>query len=237
MLTDLHMHVVPDYDDGADSLEMSLEMLRQATLQGVTAVFCTSHNAYSRGMINLYNESFEALREAAGEAFPSLTLYRGTEIFCTADSIDRHLQLLESGHILTLADSRFVLTEFDPRVEPDEAKAVVKALQQANYYPVLAHAERYPRLFADDTIKQLTDSGVYVQVNLYSLQEEQNDVIRNAARYLIKNRLAHFIGSDAHKTTHRSPKYEKGKEYLIENCSKEYYEELCCKNASRLILR
>ena len=43
-MIDLHMHIIPDVDDGSDSLEMSEQMLRMAIEQGVEVVFATSHS-------------------------------------------------------------------------------------------------------------------------------------------------------------------------------------------------
>ena len=48
-IVDLHMHVVPSVDDGSRNMEESLEMIRLAEKQGVTDIFCTSHNGYSVG--------------------------------------------------------------------------------------------------------------------------------------------------------------------------------------------
>ena len=61
MLIDLHSHVLPSMDDGSDSVEMSVAMLRRMGEQGVGTVCATSH--YYRG--NDGNETFWA-RRAAG---------------------------------------------------------------------------------------------------------------------------------------------------------------------------
>lgn len=53
-ITDLHMHVVPGFDDGSFDMRMSLVMLELAYEQGVRDVFCTSHNVYSEEEITRY---------------------------------------------------------------------------------------------------------------------------------------------------------------------------------------
>jgi tyrosine-protein phosphatase YwqE len=55
------------------------------------------------------------------------------------------------------------------------------------------------------------------------------------ARYLIENKFAHFVGSDAHRSNHRPPKYKSGIEYLRKICSEDYFEDLCYKNAEKYI--
>ena len=72
-------------------------------------------------------------------------------------------------------------------------------------------------------------------MRLYSLVEENKDDIKERARYLVDNRLAHFVGSDAHRINYRSPKYESGVRYIEEHCGKEYLEAVCYKNAESLI--
>jgi len=40
---DLHCHLLPEVDDGAQDLSVSLTMARAAVAQGVTVVACTPH--------------------------------------------------------------------------------------------------------------------------------------------------------------------------------------------------
>ena len=42
-MIDLHCHLLPGLDDGAQNLQMSLTMARQAVDQGVTHIACTPH--------------------------------------------------------------------------------------------------------------------------------------------------------------------------------------------------
>jgi protein-tyrosine phosphatase len=149
--------------------------------------------------------------------------------------IDDILYGLEIGVFLPLGNSKCVLTELYPDVTPKEAKAVVEAMVVAGWKPILAHTERYPALFDGTTLQELVDFGAKIQVNLYSLVEENKDDIKERARFLVDNRLAHFVGSDAHRINYRSPKYESGVRYIEERCGKECLEELCYKNADSFV--
>ena len=42
-MIDFHNHILPNVDDGSKSLEMSLNMLREAERQGITDVINTVH--------------------------------------------------------------------------------------------------------------------------------------------------------------------------------------------------
>ena len=234
-ITDLHMHVVPGVDDGSFDMRMSLVMLEIAYEQGVRDVFCTSHNVYSEEEITRYKSQFMMLQMMAKSRLPDLKLHMGCELLCAGEYIDDILYGLEIGVFLPLGNSKCVLTELYPDVTPEEAKAVVEALVAAGWKPILAHTERYPALFEGSIFQELINLGVKIQVNLYSLVEENKDDIKKRARYLIDNRLAHFIGSDAHRINYRSPKYESGVRYIDEHCGKEYLEAVCYKNAESLI--
>ena len=64
-MVDIHMHVIPAVDDGSRSLKESLEMLRLAAGQGITAVIATSHGeAFDRGYDRLVRSRFDELKDA-----------------------------------------------------------------------------------------------------------------------------------------------------------------------------
>ena len=230
-ITDLHMHIVPWVDDGSLNMSMSLDMLEIAYEQGVRDIFCTSHNVYSEEEITRYKSRFMMLQMMAKSRCPELRLHMGCELLCAGEYIDDILYGLEIGVFLPLGNSKYVLTELYQDTTPEEAAVVVNALLAAGWKPILAHAERYSALFDGTTLQELIDLGAKIQVNLYSLVEENKDDIRERARCLVDNRLAHFVGSDAHRINYRSPKYESCVRYIEEHCSKEYLEAVCYRNA------
>lgn len=227
MITDIHMHVVPGVDDGAIDLNMSLDMLNLAYNQGVRTIYCTSHNGYEKDDTNKYKAQFMLLKTMAKARFPDLKLYMGCEILCAGEYIDEIIYGLETGVFLPLEDTKFVLTEFYPDVTPSESKKIVTELSNNGWMPIIAHAERYHKLFDGKTFKELMAKGARIQINMFSLDEETNESIKSCARYLVKNKYAHFIGSDAHRSNHRTPKYENGIKYLKQNCDKHYIDFLC----------
>lgn len=235
-ITDLHMHIVPGVDDGSLNMSMSLDMLEIAYEQGVRDIFCTSHNVYSEEEITRYKSQFMMLQMMAKSRFPELKLHMGCELLCAGEYIDDILYGLEIGVFLPLGNSKYVLTELYRDTTPEEATVVVNALLAAGWKPILAHTERYPALFDGEALKELIKLGAMIQVNLYSLEEENNEDMKERARYLVDNHLVHFVGSDSHRINHRSPKYEAGVQYLQTYCDNEYVEELCFKNANNLIL-
>lgn len=227
MITDIHMHVVPGVDDGAVDLNMSLDMLKSAYNQGVRTIYCTSHNGYEKDDTNKYKSQFLLLKTMAKARFPDLKLYMGCEILCAGEYIDEIIYGLETGVFLPLGNSKYVLIELYPDVTALEVKLIVQRVIEVGWKPILAHAERYPKLYKHDTIRELIELGAKIQINLFSLVEEQDEETRRLARFLVEHKYAHFFGSDAHRMGHRPPKYENGMEYLKNNCDVDYFKKLC----------
>src|SRR3954447_10675483 len=106
-MIDLHSHILPGIDDGAADLAVALEMARQSVGQGVSVLACTPHI-----LPGLYHNSGPQIRAATldlqrlidQEGIP-LLLVTGADVHMTPDFVGG----LRSGHLLTLADSRYVL--------------------------------------------------------------------------------------------------------------------------------
>lgn len=61
-MIDLHSHILPGVDDGAENLSVSLEMARKWAADGVTTVACTPHI-----LPGLYGNTGPGIRLAAQE--------------------------------------------------------------------------------------------------------------------------------------------------------------------------
>ena len=105
-MIDLHCHILPQVDDGSQSLKDSLDMARLAAESGVTAVAATPHCV--DGGATVIRERVLLLREALEEAQIPLRLYMGMEIFGTSYTAE----LLSEGRLMTLNGSRYPLIEF-----------------------------------------------------------------------------------------------------------------------------
>ena len=233
-IVDMHMHVVPDYDDGAETVEESLEMLHFAGAQGITDVFCTSHNGYSQKDKDQYEASFALLEKAVSEKKIGIKLHRGCEIRCSAVGMEDIIYGLDNGIIATLGNSKYVLAELYPDAKPSEALSIIKILTERGYKPIIAHMERNYNI-TDLMVKIMIQSGALIQVNAYSFAEESNADARDRARRLLCNKHIHFVGSDAHCVDYRLLHVAEGVQYIIENSDSEYARQILNANASMLI--
>ena len=232
-IVDIHMHVVPGYDDGSESIEESLEMLRLAESQGVTDVFCTSHNGYSKEDGEQYRASFAQLEKAAKDEKINIRLHNGCEVRCAAEYMDEIIYGLDNGIFSTLGNSKCVLTELYPDAKPSEALTIIKALTEHGYKPIIAHMERNYNI-TSLMVRLLIQSGALIQVNAYSFANDTDMDIRERARELLRNKYVHFIGSDAHRIDYRAPHIAEGVQYIIDNVDEEYAAKILCGNATQL---
>lgn len=233
-MCDIHSHILYGIDDGAENLNVSIEMLRIAYHQGVRDIFCTSHDC---GNLSKYNKNFQELNQRIFEENINIKLHIGCEILCETDYMEEIIMQLFKAKFYTMNNTEYVLAEFNPYVDEEEILYCVKMLQDNNWKVIIAHAERYKCLFNNITlVKSLISMGCFIQVNAYSLQNETGMEIKKTARYLLKNKLVTFIGSDAHRLSHRKYNIQNGIEYIYKHCDLEYAQNVCYKNAEKILL-
>lgn len=232
---DTHGHYVFGIDDGAVDIEMSLAMLRKAREQGVQAIICTSH---SWGNYGKYRQHFEELQRRIILEKIDVTIYQGTEIECNELALKKSFEELNAGVVRPLGKSKYLMFEFDRDIRAKEILCYVKQLMdETEYIPVIAHAERYLSLSTDEiALKTLQHWNVPIQINAYSLVEEQNQEVRDFARKLLNLKFVTFIGSDAHRIGHRPPNVRSGVDYIYANCDIAYAHSVCFDNAKKLLI-
>ena len=186
-IVDLHMHVVPCIDDGSQSIEESMQMLKLAAEQGVTDVFCTSHNGCCKEDGERYMNAFIQLENAAEEAKINIKIHKGCELLCSEEHIDDIIYGLNIGSFSTLGNSKYVLTELHPDAEAGEVLTIIRALAENGYKPIFAHMERANNI-TNLIVRLLIESGVFIQVNTFSFVDEADAKIRERARELLRNK-------------------------------------------------
>ena len=112
---DIHSHILPGVDDGSIDMDMTLKMIGQAYDEGVRYMVATPHyypghrNAGKEHIITVFNE----VRKEAAKQFSDMTIMLGNEIYFK----DEAVELLKKKEIFTLNDSRYILVEFNVRME------------------------------------------------------------------------------------------------------------------------
>ena len=199
-LTDIHCHALYGVDDGAKTAEESRLMIEMLKREGVKNIIFTFHaGCTSRGS---RIKAAQARVEELQAEFPGMKFYLGNEIMHGSNM----QKALVEKHILTLADSSYVLVEFLPGVPYDELLQRVRRLAYGGYRPVIAHAERYGCLFRNiENVQEIIRMGAYVQINCSSFLGSMADVRTRFVLKLLRDGLVHFIADDSHGLTDRKP--------------------------------
>lgn len=236
-MIDIHMHLIPGVDDGAEDMEMALVMMIRAKQQSVLRIIATPHSEAFHFSKENIRGAFQRLADIAMQICPDMRIYLGCEVYCEAEIMEQVLELLDLGLYPTMNASAYVLMEFSQWVYPENTVPCVEALVKAGYKPIIAHIERYKYLRDNmDLVNQFRDMGALIQLNVYSLFDEMDDSVKNWARRLVQERKVDFLGTDAHRTYHRPPSAEWGLNWLYENVEQAYADAIAWGNAQTLLL-
>ncbi|MGE5572168.1 MAG: tyrosine-protein phosphatase [Bacteroidota bacterium] len=202
---DVHTHILPGMDDGAQSIEDARAMARTAEESGTQVIVATPHvdfaGAKQARAAEIVRSSADALQSALASWGLSIRILPGMEI-----AIDPHLlDLLRNGEALTIGDTgKFILVELPFQQVPAYTESVVFSLSSAGYIPVIAHPERCVEIEREPNLMyQLVRAGAIGQVNAGSLTGAFGRSTRRVAEALLRYRLAHVIASDGHSPTSR----------------------------------
>ncbi|MBI3658205.1 MAG: hypothetical protein HY232_17515 [Acidobacteria bacterium] len=213
-MLDLHAHYLPGVDDGPKTKEESLEMLRMAAADGIRTVVATPHmfiDTFRENTVELIQENYASFllaiqNEGQDPAQPSSRL---PEVLLGAENFvnERFVLALEKGiSVLTLNRSSYLLMEFPLFAMFNHFDRLLSILFARGLTPIFAHPERNGPFQRDPKLlHRLVAQGVGLQLDSMSLLGGFGPEAKELAFYLLKNNLAHLIGSDTHGSSHRRP--------------------------------
>lgn len=198
---DLHSHLLPGLDDGVQSMDESLDMIRRLESLGYRHLVTTPHVIwdYYRNTSEIIRASVEAVRVACREAGLAVTIDAAAEYF-----LDEHFSdmLRNNEPLLTLGEKR-VLVELPYTTQLMNVSETLFSIVECGYRPVLAHPERYAYYHADpEAYRRFTAQGVELQLNALSLTGHYGDEVARAAEWLLRENLITYLGTDAHRMSH-----------------------------------
>lgn len=229
-MIDLHSHILPELDDGSQSLQESLAMARMAVDSGIAVMAATPHCIDDR--CREVQDAYALLREALAEAQIPLKLLPGMEIFGTYDTA----RLLQEGKLLTLNRSRYPLIEFSFHSTGEEETQILRSVCRAGFRPVVAHPERYAYVQRDPRIvNRWHRMGCLLQVNRGSLLGRFGRHAQRTAFELVDRGFAAAVASDAHSHRMRTPWMEDVWELLSREISPRCAAALLQENPRRIL--
>jgi tyrosine-protein phosphatase YwqE len=197
---DVHSHFIPGIDDGAQSLEQSMELLAAMRELGYRKVITTPHS-----MADGYRNTPEIILGGL-EKLRAEVRRRGIDIQVDAAAeyyLDHELERkVTEGQVLTFGD-RLLLFELPFISEPAMLLNVVFLMQTQGYRPVLAHPERYGFWHNDfGKYERLKERGVLFQLNLVALSGAYGPKAKEVAERLIDAGAYELLGTDCHNMNH-----------------------------------
>ncbi len=204
-MIDIHSHILPGMDDGADTMEASLFMAELAVNSGVDQMIVTPHCNVEGIFENYYDETFltcyQEFECAVQRSKLPLTVWPGMEVYAT----DEVPELLRQGKLISLNHSRYFLIEFNFYEDTDFIEALLWEILKTGYHPIVAHPERYPLVQRHpELVCGWLEAGASVQVNKGSVLGSFGNRARDTAMELLEHHLVAVIASDAHSPYRRT---------------------------------
>ena len=193
---DIHSHLIPGIDDGSQSMEESLELLRGMEALGYEKVITTPHimvDTY-RNTPKSIKEGLKHLQDAANAEGIKVQIDAAAEYYLDEGFYDH----LHRAEVMSVKGG-YLLFETSYVSKPLQLEEMIFEIGAAGYTPLMAHPERY-RYIKDPSkeYKRLKDLGVMFQVNLNSFGGHYGKGAKIFAELLNKKGMIDFLGSDVH---------------------------------------
>jgi protein-tyrosine phosphatase len=234
-MIDIHSHVLPGIDDGADDLATAVAMCRLAAADGCTDLVATPHQRTAHWDNSDLARLEELRRAVADELGDEIEIHLGGEVRVDpgflAELWDAEQEGAGGHGPASLAGSRYLLLEldrhdlrFDLGLDPGD---LVHELVVAGWRPIFAHPEFIPALARDlDRVADLAAAGALFQITAMSLTGDFGRTPRQVCHDLLDRGLAHFVASDAHGVDQRPPGLSRARRSLAERWGEETAERL-----------
>jgi len=202
MLYDFHSHILPDVDDGSQSVKQSIAMLDILRESGVGTVVATPHFYYNkidlehflRGREKAYNE----LMTAIGNDTSYPRILKGAEVLLTTD-----IPEMEGLEKLCIEGTSYILIELPYTYWSDWVFRAIDKISMRGLKPIIAHIDRYSE--KSKNIYRVFEQRCMIQLNVDSLVNRRTR--KKALRY-IKYGEIQLLGSDTHDEKHRPPRFK-----------------------------
>lgn len=193
---DIHSHLIPGIDDGAQSIEESLELIRALQCYGYQKLITTPH-IMAEGYKNTSSsilKGLESLKKILEKENINIEIEASAEYY-----LDEGFEnLIEKQDLLPIA-KKYILFETSYIAKPIQLEETIYKIQLAGYIPILAHPERYR--YIQNPKKEfllLKNLGLEFQVNLNSFLGYYGKHAEKNAQYLLTAGMIDYLGSDTH---------------------------------------
>jgi protein-tyrosine phosphatase len=202
-MIDIHTHILPGIDDGSETLEDSIQMIKQAIDIGVKIICATPHvlNDPSLAFEEKINQAYQFLLSQVRKRKLMVKLILGSEIYLRQD-----ISSLNRFNFFSFNQTgKYILLELPVGLIPPGVDRLIYDLRLDDITPIIAHPER--SIGEKNQIKEFekfVHLGAMIQINAGSLLDHFGSTSRKMANLLLRQNLVHFLASDAHDPYSRS---------------------------------
>jgi len=220
-MIDIHSHILPGIDDGAQTIKDSIEMAKAAVNEGITTIIATPHHKNNQftnlksSILTKVNDLNTVLKQ---ENIP-LTVLPGQEVRIYGEVLEDYYK----EEILTLNHTKYLFIEFPSSSVPRYAERLLYELQTEGIIPIIVHPERNKELQEKpDLLYQFVKNGALTQVTASSVAGYFGKNVKKFSEQLIEHNLTHFVASDAHNVNNRGFKMVESLDIIEENFGVDY---------------
>lgn len=198
-MVDIHCHILPGLDDGADSPEIAMAMAEMAIAEGITHVIGTPHaspnHRFLPDLVRQRRDEIQFIFEGR------LTLASGCDFHMSYENLQ---DIRHDPSRFTLNQKNYLLVEFADYSIPQSLDHTLHELQLAGLRPIITHPERNPLIRSQpERLFRWLRQGCYAQVTAQSLQGKFGKAAQEITEEWLDAGAIHFIASDAHNITTR----------------------------------
>lgn len=211
-MIDLHSHLLPGVDDGAQTLDEALALARSAVADGIRIAALTPHvhpGRYDNDLPSL-RARFLAFQDALIAAEIPLEIRLAGEVRLGFEALS---MLLEDRvpFLGTVDGYRIMLLEFPHQGIPVGAEQFVEKMFKLRVRPLIAHPERNKSVMQDPLrLGGFLDAGCWLQLTAGSIAGRFGEPVQKTAAFILRQRWAQVIATDAHNLEHRPPHLTEG---------------------------
>jgi protein-tyrosine phosphatase len=218
-------------DDGAPTIEVSLEMLGLAAAAGTTDIVATPHsNGEFEYQPALIDAQIAELNEKMGG---SPRIHRGCDLHLSFDNIT---EAVEDPSKFSINGKRYVLVECSDLHISGSMSKILDRLLSVDLIPIVTHPERNPILQKEpQRVAAWVDLGCLVQVTALSVLGGFGKRAAASAGDFFAKGLVHVIASDAHDPVHRHPRLDEAFAAVSDRYGKDVAQMLFIDNPARII--
>lgn len=204
MLTEHHCHILPQIDDGSNSVEMSLEMIKMMRSQGVERIIATPHFYAHRERNDI--KAYLAKRQTAYDKIVQADNSNSDIMLGAEVAIEHGLHNVPDIDKLRLADTNYILLELPyAGFQHWYLDEITDISYEYGFTPIIAHIHRYLDYYSKSEYEEVLKLDAIFQINNEAFGNFKE---RRFVKNLIKEGYPYLFGSDAHNLTDRKPNWD-----------------------------